>query len=644
MKRKLPILIYYLVLILYLELVYKLFILHNLFSINTLFVILFSMSFIFLLSLISSLFKKRVNYILTIILSSFILLIYLSQYVYYKFYHSIYSVFSVIKGSKQVFGGFSSAIVIMVKNNLFVILLMLIPFILFIIFGKKLFNFDRVKKYNISYLVLFISFILIKYMCINLDKNDIYSLNTLYYKTHAPMLHINKTGLLSMEVMDLERYLFGFKEEINYKINENNYSIVNYNIVDIDYNTLIENETNQDIKNMHNYFNSLEPTNKNEYTGIFKGKNLIYITAEGFDSILIDENLTPTLYKLVNNGFVFNNYYQPLYSISTSDGEYMYMNSLLPKEGVWSFYESSFIDMPYGLGNVFNKLGYDKVNAYHNHTYTFYERDLSHANIGFNYFGCGNGLEERINCNIWPESDKEMFTSTISDYIDSDKFMIYYMSVSGHLDYSFTNNSMSKKNKERVDNLPYSKNVKAYLSANLELEYALEELIKVLESKGKLDDTVIVLSPDHFPYGLTTNELNEISSIDRSDKFDNYKSSLIIYNNTLDKVSIDKYVSSIDVLPTIYNLFGIKYDSRLLIGRDALSTSDGLVILSDRSWINEYGKYNSITKEFIKFKDVDKDYVDNINKYIYGKFSISSMLLYEEDGVYLDYYKRVFND
>lgn len=490
MKKKLPILIYYLVLILYLELVYKLFILHNLFSVNTLFVILFSISFIFLLSLLSSLFNKKTNYILTIIISIFILLIYLSQYVYYKFYHSIYSVFSVIKGSKQVFGGFSSAIVIMVKNNILVILLMLIPFILFIIFGKKLFNFDRVKKYNISYLVLFISFILVKYVCINVDKSDAYSLNTLYYKTHAPMLHINKTGLLSMEVIDLERYLFGFKEEISYKMNSNNYSTLNYNITDIDYNALIKNETNQDIKNMHSYFNSLEPTNKNEYTGIFKGKNLIYITAEGFDSILIDENLTPTLYMLVNNGFVFNNYYQPLYSISTSDGEYMYMNSLLPKEGVWSFYESSFIDMPYGLGNVFNKLGYDKINAYHNHTYTFYERNLSHTNIGFNYFGCGNGLEEKINCSIWPESDKEMFTSTINDYIDSDKFMIYYMSVSGHLDYSFTNNSMSKKNKDKVDNLPYSKNVKAYLAANLELEYALEELIKALESKGKLDDTV----------------------------------------------------------------------------------------------------------------------------------------------------------
>ena len=83
----------------------------------------------------------------------------------------------------------------------------------------------------------------------------------------------------------------------------------------------------------------------------------------------------------------------------------MALNGLLPKEGVWSFYRSSFIDMPYGLGNVFKKMGYKEINAYHDHTYKFYDRNLSHPNLGFDYKGCGNGLEKLINCNIWPESD-----------------------------------------------------------------------------------------------------------------------------------------------------------------------------------------------------------------------------------------------
>lgn len=645
MKKKLPIIIYYTFLIIYLELIYKGFVLHNLLSLNTLRIMLFSLSFICFSSLITSLFSIKVNKILSIILSSFITLIFISQYVYFKFYHSIYSAFSVLKGTEQVFGGFFSSIIIMIKNNIFVILIMLIPLVLFIMFKNKIFNFNKIKRNTVLYLISFFILISFKFIYVTLNKKDLYSLNKLYYKTHAPMIMINKTGLLSMEVMDLERFIFGFDEKFDNKNISSKIKIednANYNITNIDFNKLISEEANEDIISLHEYFKSVEPTNKNKYTGMFKGKNLIYITAESFDSIAIDKNLTPTLYKLVNNGFIFKNYYQPLYTVSTSDGEYMLMNSLIPKEGVWSFYESSFIKMPYGLGNIFKNLDYDVVNAYHDHTYKFYDRNLSHPNLGFKYTGCGNGLEKLMNCKSWPESDLEMIDATIDDYINSDNFMIYYMTVSGHLDYSFNSNDMSSKNKEYVKDLPYSKEVKAYLSANLELEKAITKLINVLEENGKLDDTVIVISPDHFPYGLTLDEMNEISKTNRKDKFENYHTSLIVYNSKMEEnVIVDKYVSSIDVLPTIYNLFGIEYDSRLLMGKDALSDSDGLVILSDRSWINEKASYNSITDEFKKTENVTNDYLTKINNDIYNRFTVSSMLLYEKNGKYLDYYRRI---
>ena len=322
----------------------------------------------------------------------------------------------------------------------------------------------------------------------------------------------------------------------------------------------------------------------------------------------------------------------------------MVMNSLIPKEGVWSFYRSSNIYMPFGIGNVFKREGYSPVNAYHDHTYTYYSRDESHPNLGFDkYVGCGNGLEKLMNCKVWPESDIEMIDATINDYIDSDKFMTYYMTVSGHLNYTFTGNSMSYKNRELVKDLSYSEHIKAYLAANIELDRALEKLLIYLEDSKKLDDTVIVISPDHYPYGLKTSELNEISDTDRSDKFEMFHTSLIIYNSEMkENVKVSKYVSSIDVLPTVYNLFGIEYDSRLMMGRDALSDSEGLVMLSDRSFINENGSYNSITGEYKSFKsDVSNEYVDNMNYEVYQMFTMSSLLLYEKNGVYLDYYRKL---
>ena len=649
MKKKLPLVIYFSFLIIYLELVYKVFVLNNVFSINSLTVILFSIPFIMINTILCSLFSNKVNRGISIILSLFLTFIFVSQYVYYLFYDSIFSVYSVKEGTGQVFGEFFNAIVKMVSDNVLSIILLLMPFILFLIFGKKIFSFNNGKKSLVIESISLLVFIIVSIITVMFNDKGMYSLKNVYTKTHAPMITINKVGLLSMECLDLERYLFGFEEKLyNVKPSESNkgddIEEVKYNVLDIDFDKLISVEKDGMVKSMHEYFKSVMPTKQNDYTGIFKGKNLIYITAEGFDKIAVNKELTPTLYKLVNNGFVFENYYQPLFSVSTSDGEYMVMNSLIPKEGVWSFYRSSNIYMPFGLGNVFKREGYSPVNAYHDHTYTYYSRDESHPNLGFDkYVGCGNGLEKLMNCKVWPESDIEMIDATINDYIDSDKFMTYYMTVSGHLNYTFTGNSMSYKNRELVKDLSYSEHIKAYLAANIELDRALEKLLIYLEDSKKLDDTVIVISPDHYPYGLKTSELNEISDTDRSDKFEMFHTSLIIYNSEMkENVKVSKYVSSIDVLPTVYNLFGIEYDSRLMMGRDALSDSEGLVMLSDRSFINENGSYNSITGEYKSFKsDVSNEYVDNMNYEVYQKFTMSSLLLYEKNGVYLDYYRKL---
>lgn len=654
MKRKLPLLIFYSFLIIYLELVYKSAVLNNVFSINTLTVIVFSIPFILINTLISSLFKEKINRIISVVLSIFITLIYISQYIYFEFYDSIFSIYSIKEGTGQVFGEFFSAILKMVLDNIWVTLLFLLPFLLFIIFGKKIFNFERNKKASLITSGLSIVSIAICIQFVQFYGSGMYSLKRLYKETHAPMITINKVGLLSMEVLDLDRFIFGFEEKL-YNINKptdnkeetkkpEETEEIKYNVLDIDFDKLINEEENSMVKSMHEYFKNVTPTKQNEYTGIFKGKNLIYITAEGFDKIAIDESLTPTLYKLANNGFVFENYYQPLFTVSTSDGEYMFLNSLIPKEGVWSFYRSSNIYLPFGIGNVFKREGYSTVNAYHDHTYTYYNRDKSHPNLGFDkYIGCGNGLEELINCKTWPESDVEMINATVDDYINSDNFMTYYMTVSGHLNYTFTGNYISYKNKDLVKDLPYTDHVKAYLAANIELDRAIESLINKLKEKGKLDDTVIVISPDHYPYGLKTSELNEISNTDRSDKFEMFHTSLILYNSEIEEnVKVIKYVSSIDILPTIYNLFGIKYDSRLLMGRDALSDAEGLVILSDRSFINEFDSYNSITGKYTKFKEnVSNDHIEKLNHEVYQRFTMSSLLLYEKNGVYLDYYRKL---
>ena len=130
------------------------------------------------------------------------------------------------------------------------------------------------------------------------------------------MLTISKTGLNTMQLLDLGRYIFGFEEELieveqSKEVVEIVEEKIEYNMIDINFDKLYRNETNKTIKNLHMYFSNVVPTEKNEYTGMFKDKNLVFITAEAYDAIAIDETITPTLYKMANNSFVFNNYYQP---------------------------------------------------------------------------------------------------------------------------------------------------------------------------------------------------------------------------------------------------------------------------------------------------------------------------------------------
>ena len=498
-------------------------------------------------------------------------------------------------------------------------------------------------KFLISYLLIFILSFLGIVLVISKNNEGFYSLKRLIFKTHAPMLTIDKTGLFTMEMIDIERYIFGFNEEIySEQINVNNEEEkvpevkIEYNTTDIDFDKLINDETDDKIKSMHVYFKNTVPSNKNEYTGMFKDKNLIFITAEAFDTIAIDEKLTPTLYKIANNSFIFKNYYQPLYPVSTSDGEYMNLNSLIPKEGVWSFKQTSKISMPYGIGNMFNKEGYVSY-GFHNHNYNYYDRQKSHKNIGLKYYGCGNGLEKKMNCKHWPNSDKEMIDATTSYYIDNDKFMTYYMTVSGHLNYNFSGNNMAYRNKNKVKNLKYSTAIKAYLATQIELDKSIEKLLQVLEEKGKLNDTLIVIAPDHYPYGLTTKQMNEISTIDRNDKFEKFHTTLIMYNPNIEKTVVDKVISSLDILPTIYNLYGLTFDSRLLMGRDIFSNNEHIVILSDRSWITDKGKYNSVTKEFTSTtnEEIEEDYIDRINMIVNQRYGMSSLII---DN---NYYKKI---
>jgi len=248
--------------------------------------------------------------------------------------------------------------------------------------------------------------------------------------------------------------------------------------------------------------------------------------------------------------------------------------------------------------------------------------------MGYEYYALGQGLELE---EVWPPSDLEMMEKIVPMFVHEDKFMVYCLTVSGHLTYTLDSNAMSARHWDEVADLPYSEEVRCYLACQMELELAMESLLRQLEEAGRLEDTVIVLSADHYPYGLSDEQYSELLGHAVDPVFEIYQNTLILWSGDMNgtAVHVDKYCSSLDVMPTLSNLFGLDYDSRLIMGSDILSEADPLVIFANYSFINQEGYYNSITDQFTRWdgREPDLGEVERMVAEVQNRVAYSSAVL-----------------
>lgn len=396
----------------------------------------------------------------------------------------------------------------------------------------------------------------------------------------------------------------------------------------------------QRILELNRYVQGQTASRRNQYTGLFRGKNLIMITAEAFSHKVIHPQLTPALYRLANNGIRFTEFYQPS-SAGTTGGEYQNLMGMIPTAGGMSMKNTADHCNAMTMGWQLNDLGYYGM-AFHNNSYTYYDRHKTHSNLGFSggYMGYGNGIEQYVT-DQWPQSDLEMVAGTLPLYIDRQPFHTYYMSVSGHCGYSRSANAMVTKNWDKVQNLPCSDTIKGYLAANLELEYALQHLLTQLEAKGIADDTVICLTADHFPYGLDQDArfgdmpcLEELYGAPVNNYFDRDRNALLLWSGCLEgaaPITVEAPVFSLDILPTLLNLFGVEFDSRLLPGRDVFSDAEPLIFNTNFDWTTACGTYFASTNEFIprpEMKDpLPEGYVESTKAVVRNKIRYCELAL-----------------
>ena len=419
-------------------------------------------------------------------------------------------------------------------------------------------------------------------------------------------------------------------------------------VMDVDLEGLAANAPNEDVAWLANFFHSTSPSRKNEYTGLFEGYNVIQLVIEGFSGYAIAPELTPTLYKLANEGFVFHNYYTALHYTSTSNGECQTLLGLYPKSGNPITMKRTGVlgtNCYFSLAQQLGRAGY-QVLGYHGN-YDMYGRQASHTNLGYLWkqFGTGLALDTTSSGEIaWPARDTQVIENSVDDYLNSDQpFHVYYLTISGHMPY--VNNRIVQPYLEEVRALPYSQTTQNYMATVMEVDRALALLLDKLEAAGKLDKTLIVATGDHIPYsnadileelsGRSFGSSEDLEALDESAiDFDVYKNTLILWSASMEEpVQVDKPCCQVDILPTLSNLLGLEYDSRMLAGRDILSDSEGLVIFTSRSWRSDRGFYNRYTQTFTPAEGVtmtqeeQDEYVSTMKKLVEYRLACTSILV-----------------
>ena len=638
----------------YEELLLKLFCFHAVTPVGALFTLLFTLPIAILLGLLCGGVAPRKGRVLLLAMTLLLSVWMGAQSIYYHLFKTFLTAFSLTKMG-MVAGAFGDMAVGEILLNWFPIAMMAVPFGLAVVLRRRLIPEEgpMSRRMGARWALLAAVVQLAAMGIVMCCGGGSMSLRFIYLQAAVPELEVQNFGMLTQNQLELRRVLFGITPEDQslrkgqalhlyrpasepVEVESAEYSSADYHILDIDFDRLIAEETDEDLLQMHTYFSQQVPTAKNEWTGYFQGKNLIWIVAEGFCTLAMDPERTPVLYEMAHSGFVFDHFYTPLWGVSTSDGEYTTTTGLIPKSGVWSYSQSAGNYMPFGFGNQFSQLGY-RTMAFHDYLYTYYDRDKSFPNMGYEYYALGHGLELE---EIWPPSDLEMMEEIVPMFVDEEQFMVYCLTVSGHLNYTYEENAMSRRHWDEVAGLPYSEGPKAYLACQMELELAMESLLTQLEEAGRLDDTVIVLSGDHYPYGLTDEEYSELLGRQVDPNFEIFQNTLILWNAQMEEpVRVEKLCSSLDVMPTLANLFGLEYDSRLMAGRDILSDEPGLVIFSNYSFLTEEGAYNSVLDEFRSWdgSPPDEAYVQSQIAEVQNRVAYSAMILDH------DYYRVALN-
>lgn len=419
--------------------------------------------------------------------------------------------------------------------------------------------------------------------------------------------------------------------------------------------TLRADATENDLLEVEDYITSSNKIEENNYTGIAKDKNVIYIHLESLHGFIQDLELpdsegnlhevTPFLNKIFHSEdtLAFSNAFHQVSQGKTSDAEFMLENSVFGTVGASAMVKFGTDNTFYSAPSILKGEGYTS-QVFHGNVDTFWNRKNAYKSFGYDNFYSLKTYENQEVINYGLRDDvffKESFDKYLT--IEGKKYS-KFIPVSHHFPYDY-----SELEFEVPFEIPNTSDstVNGYFVTASYMDKQIESFYKSLEEAGELENTLFIFYSDHF--GISNSRTKDLGEVLAPEKewsgFDNamvQKIPLMYHipesNVNPQKEVSEKYVGQVDVLPTVLNLLGVDYTDRLFFGQDMLGNyNDNIVEFRDGSFVNnEYtfykGKYY-YTKTGERIEDItllpieEQEYINQLNQNTQIKLKMSDKIL-----------------
>lgn len=422
-------------------------------------------------------------------------------------------------------------------------------------------------------------------------------------------------------------------------------------------------------KEVDDYFMN-KPDNQdyhNEYTNIFKDKNIIAIHGESIQSFVIGmkingKEVTPNLNRLIREGLYFDNYYAQVSVGTSSDSEFTINTGLLPPKLGVAFV--SYADKTYNtIPKYLHDLGYYNM-SFHANKGDFWNRNIMYKSLAYDKFYDKKDyeLDNLIGLGL---SDKSFFSQTASllekEMKDHKKIYSTVIMLTNHTPFSkevidYTTDPLDITMHVGYETYPYLDGslMGRYLNSVHYADEAIGKFMSELDNKGILENSVIMFYGDHdarlpmeeyqrlynydYKTGLTYSKehpnYKEFNSYEYKlnkkvpfflwSKNDNHKINKTVHNT----------MGAYNIFPTIGNMFG--FYNKYTMGKDIFNTGDdNYVVFPDGSFISNEILYDVHSnrcydiknKKLIKKEMEPVEYITRINKEKTDMFNISNDII-----------------